>query len=133
MGVEGEMIAGYMKRGETKRGKTKNSFIGFGGYCSRIAYLGSHGSLATAVPNSAPVTDLAKELRVPCQPLLLKFYPVTTRLLLALELDWFQEVCCSNCSTGFSWIPLKSTAAISLTQKNQTMTVKSEFCKKREQ
>lgn len=40
--------------------KGTNSFIGFGGYCSRIAYLGTRGSLTTAVLNSAPATDPAR-------------------------------------------------------------------------
>lgn len=106
MGVEGEIIAGYMKK--------EQQLYWFWGVLLKNSLLGTHGSLATAVPNSAPATDLAKKLRVPCQPLPLKFCTVTTRLLLALKLHWFQKVC--NCSTGISWIPLKSTATISLTQ-----------------
>lgn len=85
MGVEGEIIAGYMKK--------EQQLYWFWGVLLKNSLLGTHGSLATAVPNSTPATDLAKKLRVPCQPLPLKFCTVTTRLLLALKLHWFQKVC----------------------------------------
>lgn len=77
----------YCRRHE----KGTNSLLGFGGYCKRIAYLGTHGSLTTAVLNSAPATDLAKSWE----------FPVSQYFLNSVlqQLD-----CCWHCSyIGFGW------------------------------
>lgn len=68
--------------------------------------------------------------RAPRQRLLLKFCAVTARLLLEVQLYWFQEVCCSKSAIGISLIPLKSTTSISLNQIDQIKTAKDEFFKK---
>lgn len=56
MGVEGEIIAGYMKK--------ELQLYWFWGVLLKNSLLWTHGSLATAVPNSAPAT-LSKKVESP--------------------------------------------------------------------